>query len=71
MVALRREGLVGGGDDAADQNSWEKVGAVLCRHAASIDAAVHGASTVPRQTIIMGDAKAANLFFRPPTGNRL
>ena len=59
LLALQRESLV-----TAD--AWLKLGEELHAAASDVDALLHsnGPSAMPKQTIIHGDPKAANFFFR-------
>jgi len=65
LAALRREGLAAA---ESQDDGWLGVGAALHRHAVAADAAVHGTGE-RKQTVIHGDAKAANFFFREAAGD--
>jgi 3'-phosphoadenosine 5'-phosphosulfate (PAPS) 3'-phosphatase len=66
LRALRRDGLV-----SADGEQFDTLGESLRSVTTAADAALHGvgANSLPKQTILHGDAKAANFFFRCNTGD--
>ena len=67
LAVLRHHGLASPEESGG---GWDALGKALHRQAAAIDTALHGSGTgaEPKQTVIHGDAKAANFFFRHRTG---